>query len=119
VVASKPPRIGIDGVFLDDVRTRVHYDREANVVSYTSLPAHRHGVLADGAAVVVRTQAVTALQLYHDGVLPGDAVRGVDLAVGGETLGRFVVDSLRCARDRKSGQHVLLRFVPVEPPSSG
>ena len=118
MVASKSPRIRIDGVFLDEVQTLIHRDHEANVVSYSSLPAHRHGVVAEGAAVVVRTQAVTALQLYHDGVLPGDALRGVDLAVGGETLGRFVVDSLRCARDRRSGAHVLLRFVPAEPPPS-
>lgn len=118
MVASKSPRIGIDGVFLDEVRTLVQYDHDANVVSYLSLPSHKHAISVEGAVVMVRTQAVTALQLYHDGVLPGDAVRGVDLTVGGETLGRFVVHSLRCARDPRSGQHVLLRFVPVEPPSS-
>lgn len=118
MVARRSPRISVDGVFLDEVKTRVQYPGDANTIAYSSLPAHKHRLTPLDDILVIRTPAVTALQLYHDGVLPGDPAQGIEVMVGDEVLGCFVLDSLRRPHDLEFEQPVLLRFVRVESRSA-
>lgn len=63
------PRVRIGGVFLDEVSTRLQYPHDMRSVASLLMPANRHRMERDGEAVVLRLPSITALQLYHDGVL--------------------------------------------------
>jgi tetratricopeptide (TPR) repeat protein len=115
------PRIAVNGHFLDEVRTRLQSDitPDSISISYLSLPEELHRLVADGDAVVLRIPAITALQLYYDGVLPQDQTRPVTLQAGDQALGTFRLASLRKpAEYYEHYEHVLLRFERVQAPVS-
>jgi hypothetical protein len=111
---AKTPRISINGVFLDEVRTRLDYGHETQSVGLMSLPAQHHRIITDGDGVVLRLPAITALQLYYDGVLPSNCDRAIELKLGKKKVGRFVIESLRRVEGHHFGEPVLLRLIPSD-----
>ena len=110
---AKAPRIAINGRFLEEVQTRLEYLRGTNLISLASRPADAHQVIRDNEGVTLRTPSMTALQIYYDGVLPADRKLPIELTVGREKLGRFVVEWLRRIEPYEYGEPVLIRFTPV------
>jgi tetratricopeptide (TPR) repeat protein len=103
-------RIGIDGHFLDEVRTRLHTGEEVKSVSYVSAPIEQHQVAEDATGVTLQVPALTALQLYRDCIIPADPCRSVELTVGGRKVGAFYLQWLRSLPGDSFGTAVLLRF---------
>ena len=58
----------------------------------------------------MRLPALTALQLYHDGVLSADAQKSVELTVAGRSLGAYFLHWLRALPGDEFGSPVILRF---------
>ena len=116
---ASPPRgarrIAIAGHFLDDVRTRLHTNESANSQSYVSAPVARHHISEDEKGVTLKLPALTALQLYHDGVLSADPAKPVDLAIDGRKIGIFYLQWLRSLPDHEYDTSVLLRFERQPP----
>jgi hypothetical protein len=112
---STPPRrpgvrrIAINGSFLDEVQTRLEDDRSGSVI-HTSYPTEQHHAIEDEDGVTLRMPAMTALQLYHDGILPASREQSVELAVADKRLGTFFVQWLRGLSGREFGDPVLLRL---------
>lgn len=109
--ARRADRIAINGHFLDEVRTRLQSYLDRSDFSYLLLPEEHHHATIDDDAVVLRLPALTALQLYYDGILPVNREQPVDVSVGGKALGSFRVAWLR--RPAESYEHhdsVLLRL---------
>lgn len=111
---QKTPRIAINGRFLDEVGTRLEYGYKTQSVAIMRLPEKHHHLIADGDGVTLRVPAITALQLYYDGVLPADRDEPVELSVAGESLGRFAIEWLRRVDGHEFGEPILLRFRRVE-----
>ena len=109
--SASNPRVAVNGVFLDEVRTRLDYGRETGSIALMVLPVEHHRLTVDGDTVVLCTPAITALQLYYDGVLPADRDRAVELTLGSEKLGKYLVQSLRRVEMSQFGEPVLIRFV--------
>jgi tetratricopeptide (TPR) repeat protein len=105
-------RVAIDGHFLDDVQIRLHSDESSKSLSYSSAPVERHHATEDEEGITLRLLALTALQLYYDGVLSADAQRSVELTVAGRLLGAFFLHWLRALPGDKFGSAVILRFGP-------
>jgi hypothetical protein len=101
-------RIAINGRFLDEVQTRLEDDRNGSV-SHTSHPAEQHHAIEDEDGVTLRTPAMTALQLYHDGILPANREQSVELTVANRRLGAFFVQWLRGLSGRGFGDANNLR----------
>jgi hypothetical protein len=114
--ASNPslnPSIAINGKSLADVRTRLHPSYDTGAVSYTMRPAEHHHLTQDEDNIILQIPLITAVQLYHDGVLPVDRSRTVEIAVGGKNLGAFRLEWLRKPADsfhERFGESILLRF---------
>jgi len=112
-------RIAINGRFLDEVQTRLEDDRSGSV-SHTSYPAEQHHAIEDEDGVTLRMPAMTALQLYHDGILPANREQSVELTVADRRLGAFFVQWLRGLSGRGFGDPMLLRLArkpsPAEKP---
>lgn len=105
------PRIAINGKYLHEIRTRLHDNLHPGAVSYLQLPEAHHRISQGEGAIVLRVPAITALQLYHDGVLPVDRTQPVSLAIDGRELGTFYIAWLRRpAEQYDPGEPVLLRF---------
>jgi hypothetical protein len=49
----------------------------------------------DEEGITVRLPALTALQLYYDGVLSADAQKSVELTIAGRPLGAYFLHWLR------------------------
>jgi hypothetical protein len=105
-------RVAIDGHFLDEFQTRLHSDASSKSRSYVSAPAERHRVTEDQEGVTLKLPALTALQLYYDGVLSADARKSVELTVAGRPLGAHFVQWMRTLPGDEFGSPVLLRFGP-------
>ena len=75
-------------------------------VALGSRPAKHHHATVDEDRLTLRTPALTALQLYVDGVLPGV----VEIAVGDDELGSFEVEELRTPDEMEFGEPVIRRF---------
>jgi tetratricopeptide (TPR) repeat protein len=103
-------RIAIDGHFLDEVQTRLHADATAKSVTYVSAPIERHQAMEDEEGIILKIPALTALQLYSDGVLPITPRKSVDLSIAGRKLGAFYLQWLRALPGDEFGSPVLLRF---------
>jgi tetratricopeptide (TPR) repeat protein len=103
-------RIAIAGHFLDETRTRLHTNGDTNSLSYVSAPVERHLVSEDEQGVTIELPALTALQLYHDGVLSADPARSVELVIAGRKIGVFYLQWLRSLPGNEYGDPVLLRF---------
>ena len=88
-------RIAIDGHFLDEVHTRLHSEGIAKTLSYVSAPVEHHHVTEDETGITVKLPALTALQLYSEGVLTADPHKPVDLSIAGRKLGAFYLHWLR------------------------
>jgi hypothetical protein len=112
-------RIAINGRFLDEVQTRLEDDRSGSV-SHTSYPAEQHHAIEDEDGVTLQTPAMTALQLYHDGILPASREQSVEITVADRRLGAFFVQWLRGLSGRGFGDPMLLRLArkpcPAEKP---
>jgi tetratricopeptide (TPR) repeat protein len=103
-------RIAIDGHFLDDVQTRLHSNAGSKSVSYLSAPVERHHVTEDEDGVTLKLPALTALQLFYDGVLSADGRKSVELTVAGRPLGAHFLQSMHTLPGDEFGSPVLLRF---------
>src|SRR5216684_9357600 len=103
-------RVAIDGHFLDEVQTRLHADASSKSLTYTSAPVERHDATEDEEGVTVTLPALTALQLYHDGVLSADSQKTVELTVAGRLLGAYFLQWMRGFPGDEFGNPVLLRF---------
>ena len=68
-VRPRAQRIAIDGHFLDEVRTRLHASDDTGAISHMTLPEEHHRLTLDHDAMILRIPALTALQLYYDGIL--------------------------------------------------
>lgn len=107
---QKSPRIAINGRFLDEVGTRLEYGYKTQSIAIRRLPEKHHHLIADGDGVTLRCPAITALQLYFDGVLPADRDEPVELSVAGKSLGSFAIEWLRRVDGDEFGEPILLRF---------
>lgn len=108
--AGRTARIALNGRYLDEVRVRLDSSR----TSFLTLPEGQHRAIADGDAFVLRLPALTALQLYHEGVLSAADARPVELRVGDEPRGTFTIEWLRRdANARGDHERVKLRLVPA------
>jgi hypothetical protein len=103
-------RIAINGHFLDEVRTQLHADPNAKSLTYVSAPIERHQATEDEEGVTLKLPALTALQLYSDGVLPITPRKSVDLSIAGRKLGVFYLHWMRGLPGDEFGAPVLLRF---------
>jgi hypothetical protein len=103
-------RIAIDGHFLDEVRTRVHSDASSKSLTLASAPVERHHASEDEEGVTLTLPAVTALQLYHDGVLSAGSRKSVELTIAGRVLGTYFLHWMRQLPGNEFGNPVLLRF---------
>jgi tetratricopeptide (TPR) repeat protein len=105
-------RVAIDGQFLDEVQTRLQTDAGNKYVSYMSAPVEQHHAIEDEGGITLTLPALTALQLYHDGVLSADAQKSVELTVAGRPLGAYYLQWLRGLPGAAFGNPVVLRFGP-------
>jgi tetratricopeptide (TPR) repeat protein len=103
-------RIAIDGHFLDEIRTRLQTPASSKSLTYTAAPVERHQVIEDEEGVTLKLPALTALQLYHNGVLSADPQKSVELTVAARKLGVFYPQWLRGLPGDEFGNPVLLRF---------
>ena len=109
--------IAINGKSLADVRTRLHHSYDTGAVSYTMRPAEHHRLTQDGDMIILQIPLITAVQLYHDGVLPVDRSRSVEITLDGKNLGAFRLEWLRKPADSihdRFGESILLRFDKAE-----
>jgi hypothetical protein len=113
-------RLAINGHFLDEVRTlRESYpenesDTEAD--PYTSFPMEQYRAGSDGQATMLFLPVVTAVQLYHDGILSVDRTQPVRLTIGARTTGPLYIEWMRHVRKSyRHGDRVLLRLMPTAP----
>lgn len=106
----------------DDYR-RAHVPSAAQEAVLKHIAGCRTAVLGGhkvgGNTVTIRMPALTALQLYFDGTLPGDRSRSVSIEVEGRNLGTFLVEWLRIAGEDLNSGPVLLRFRAVGASSTG
>lgn len=118
--ASNPslnPSIAINGQPLADVRTRLHPSYDTGAVSYTMRPAEHHHLTQDRDNIILQIPLITAVQLYHDGVLPVDRSRSVEITVDDKNLGAFRLEWLRKPENsllERFGESILLRFEKAE-----
>jgi hypothetical protein len=114
---SLNPSIAINGKSLADVRTRLHHSYDTGAVSYTMRPAEHHRLTQDEDMLILQIPLITAVQLYHDGVLPVDRSRSVEITVDGKNVGAFRLEWLRKpadSHDDRFGESILLRFDKAE-----
>lgn len=115
--ASLNPSIAINGQPLADVRTRLHPSYHTGAVSYTMRPAEHHHLTQDRDSIILQIPLITAVQLYHDEVLPVDRSRSVEITVDGKNLGGFRLEWLRKPENSlldRFGESILLRFEKAE-----
>ena len=79
-------RVAIDGHFLDEVKTRLQIDPGSKTLSYVSAPVERHRVAEDEEGITLTLPAITALQLFHDGVLAADTRKSVAISIAARPL---------------------------------
>jgi Tetratricopeptide repeat len=103
-------RIAIDGYFLDEIRTRLQTPAGSKSMTYTSAPVERYQVIEDEEGVTLKVPVLTALQLYHDGVLSAGSERAVELTIAARKLGGLYLQWLRGLLGDEFGDPVLLRF---------
>jgi hypothetical protein len=84
--SSSIRRVAFDGHFLDYVQTRLHSETGSESLSYLSAPVERHRATEDAESVTLTLPALTAHQLFYDGVLTADARKSVDLTIGGRPI---------------------------------
>jgi len=108
--SSSIRRIAIDGHFLDEVQTRLHSDVGSKSLSYLSAPVERHHATEDEDGITLKLPAVTALQLFNDGVLSADGRKSVELTVAGRLLGAYFLHWMHTIPGDEFGGPVLLRF---------
>lgn len=105
-------RIAINGHFLDEVRTRLNTDEGGKFVSYIAAPVEQHEAREDADGITLTVPALTALQLYHDGVLSTDEKHSVEISIAGRELGPHYLHWMRGLSGNGLGDPVLLRFGP-------
>ncbi len=105
-------RIAIDGHFLDEIQTRLQTPASSKSLTYSAAPVERHQLIEDEEGVTLKLPALTALQLYHYGVLSADAQKSVELTVAGRPLGAYFLHWMRGLPGDEFGNPVLLRFGP-------
>jgi hypothetical protein len=110
--SSSTRRVAIDGHFLDDVQSRLHSDAGSTSLSYLSAPVERHHATEDAEGVTLRLPALTALQLYYDGVLTADARKSVEVTIAGRPPGTYYLQWMHTLPGDEFGGPVLLRFGP-------
>jgi tetratricopeptide (TPR) repeat protein len=103
-------RIAIDGKYLDEIQTRLHAEASTQSLTYVSAPIERHQAMEDEEGITLKIPALTALQLYSDGILPVGPRKSVDLSIAGRKLGAFYLHWLRGLPGDEFGAPVLLRF---------
>ena len=113
-VTRRRARIAVNGRYLDEVRTQLHAPTEHGSVSYLCLPEEHHCAIPDGEGFILRIPVITALQLYHDGLLSAGQALPVELVVDDRPCGTYVVEWLRRELEHYGGtEMVLLRLVPA------
>jgi len=80
-------RIAINGHCLDEVQTRLDSEGSQRWLSYVSAPVERHRVNEDTDGITITLPALTALQLFHDGVLSTDPQKSADLSISARPRG--------------------------------
>ena len=76
----KPPKITVNGVQLDRVSTPQVQERPSRSRSFLCKP--RNALREDGEQLLLTMHALTAAQLYFDGVLPQGRSQPVELQIG-------------------------------------
>jgi tetratricopeptide (TPR) repeat protein len=107
---SSVQRISINGHFLDDTRTRLHSEAGSKSLSYLSAPTERHHAIEDAEGVTVRLPALTALQLFYDGVLTADSRAPLELTIAGRPLAAHYLHWMHALSGNEFRGPVLLRF---------
>jgi hypothetical protein len=108
--ASESRRIAVNGVYLDQVRIRLHSDSGGGFASYESAPVEQHSATEDSAGISLQLPALTALQLFADGVLTADGIKAVELSVAGRAAKTLYFHWLHKLPSKDAGSQVVLRF---------
>jgi hypothetical protein len=103
-------RIAINGHFLDEVHTRLNTAPGSGSVSYISAPVEEYRVMEDEEGVTLQLPALTALQLYQDGILTGDSQRSIHLAISGSSPVDCFLHWVRAKSGSDPGAPVLMRL---------
>jgi len=110
-----PPRIAINGLRLEEVEMRIIEESESDTSArFVTFPRNQHRILRDGEVLMMQIPALTALQLYFDGILSSERNRHVEIAVNEHKPESYRVTGLRQVPEdfRRKGL-VMLRMVRV------
>ena len=102
----KRSRIAIKGQYLDKVQIR-RQSTTSDSISYLPFPAHRHWAHVEGKRV---TQAAAVVKLFADGILSAVGARDVDIEVGGEKMGRCLLEAVESGERKGLDRMIVLRF---------
>ena len=103
------PRIAIEGQYLDEVQIRLA-KCYPNSTSYLSFPAHRHWARVEGKRVTVYAQAAAVVKLFADGILSAVGGRDVVIEVGGEKIGRCLLEAVESDERNGVDDVIVLHF---------
>jgi hypothetical protein len=104
----KPPKIIINGVSLDDVRTPQRRIYASNTRTFIGLP--RHDFREEGEQFLLTMHPLTAAQLYYDGVLPQDRAQPVELQIGRRKASSWHILTMECGEGQWQERLVVFRF---------
>ena len=89
-----PRRIAINGAKLDEVRMPLEpYGN--GILSYLSYPKSEIRFSQQDSEICLIIPAYLGVELYRIGILPQDVKTPVEIAVGGRSVGRYVVSDVR------------------------
>jgi hypothetical protein len=89
-----PRRIAINGVKLDEVRMPLEPYRDG-IVSYLRYPESQIRFSRKDDVISLNLPAYLSVELYRIGILPQDVKSPVEIAIGGRSVGRYVVSDVR------------------------
>ncbi len=111
---AKHPQIALNGRRLGDVLGRT-VPRDPGAATLVGFPASEHSCIADGDRFVIRTQLLTLLQLFVEGVLVADPGRPVMVSVGRARAFACTIESIVYDEDRWSRQIAVVTLRRVAP----
>jgi hypothetical protein len=112
-------RIAIGGRVLEDMRVPSESPRPPACESYRAFPGEDLSVVVDGQGMTLSLPTLAVLQLYHEGVLPGDRSQPVEVTLGSQRIGPLFVHWLQHQTVRSVNEHVLLRLEHKPQPFQG
>lgn len=103
------PSIRINGRDLSKVYTPAIPDFPTSALTSLGRPP---GPITEGdGALLIELYPITLCQLYFDGDIPQDRATPVEVQIGRRKAARYLLESLRCQRNRWGEMVMLLRLI--------